>query len=66
MTAPFKAHKLTDIIQFKVTQITRILNPDMIMELNLQTRHIKVKGITPLLLCAMDMFAVKQIENKKK
>jgi hypothetical protein len=36
-----------------------------VMELNLQTRHIKVKGITPLLLCAMDLFAVKQIENKK-
>jgi hypothetical protein len=36
-----------------------------VMELNLQTRHIKVRGITPLLLCAMDMFAVQQIDNKK-
>ncbi len=36
-----------------------------VIQLNLHTRHIKVKGITPLLSCAMDMFSVKQIENKK-
>lgn len=36
-----------------------------ILELNKKKLRIKVKGLTPLLLLKMDMFALKQLDNKR-
>lgn len=36
-----------------------------VTELDLRTRRIKIRGITPLLMCAMDLFALQQLDNKR-
>lgn len=37
----------------------------IVLELRKETLKIKIKGLTPLLMCKMDMFALKQLDNKR-